>query len=111
MLIFIYILNKTYMINKKIKTKFFLYNDKNILKTKEQKIKQLMSETEKIQKVKCKVCKRKTRLEYFTCLCDPSAFFCMNHRFPFEHGCSFDHKKSYQEQLTELNPKLKRSKI
>ena len=62
-------------------------------------------------KRKCKICKRKTRMDFYTCTCDPEAVFCNEHRYPFEHECPIDQKEKHQKQLELSNPLVKRKKV
>lgn len=58
------------------------------------------------KKNRCKVCNKKTGLDYFSCECDKTIIFCSEHRFPFSHNCSIDYKKLNEDKLKMNNPKI-----
>jgi predicted nucleic acid binding AN1-type Zn finger protein len=52
---------------------------------------------------KCNKCKKKLSLAgAITCKC--GNLFCMEHRYPFVHDCTYDHTKEQQERLAKENP-------
>ena len=59
-----------------------------------------------IKKLRCKVCKRKTGINFFECKCDTQAVFCDTHRYNFAHECTIDIKKQHKIILVEQNPKI-----
>ena len=54
-------------------------------------------------------CKKKITTMNVTCRCGLTT--CMKHRYPEDHGCTFDHKKEAQKELSEANPKIISEKI
>ena len=49
-------------------------------------------------------CKKKLLLSDHTCKCNER--YCMTHRMPEEHACSFDYKAAVRALLTSANPKV-----
>lgn len=66
---------------------------------------------QKIKKVKCYYCKRKSKLSslLFTCRCCNK--FCRKCLLPEIHNCDFDYKKLGKEQLIKNNKKVEFTKI
>ena len=60
---------------------------------------------------RCFVCQKKVGILPFTCKCDTSLFFCAQHRYPEDHGCTFDHKHEFQEKLQQVMPHVAATKI
>jgi AN1-type zinc finger protein 5/6 len=58
------------------------------------------------EKTKCKFCKKKTGLIYFTCGCEGT--FCAKHRYAHTHNCvKIEEKKTKEKKLLEKsNPKM-----
>jgi hypothetical protein len=54
-------------------------------------------------------CKKKLLLSDPTCKC--KARFCMTHRHPEDHVCSFDYKAAGRALLTAANPKVDGAKF
>lgn len=49
-------------------------------------------------------CKKKLLLSDPTCKCKER--YCMSHRMPEDHACSFDYKAAGKSQLEQSNPKV-----
>ena len=58
--------------------------------------------------IRCPICKKKSHLS-FKCKCGKE--FCIRHRYPEEHSCSYDKVKEQLEQLKKDNPKIVPSKL
>ena len=58
---------------------------------------------------KCWECKKKVGIYGFKCKCE--LLFCMKHRLPFSHKCTFDFKTIEMEQLKKNNQQLESNKI
>ena len=66
-------------------------------------------ETKKMKSKRCKQCNKKTGLNYFECKCGNE--FCAEHRYSYEHNCSFDHKKIHLETIKNNNPLIVAAKM
>ncbi|KAL5716810.1 hypothetical protein ACHQM5_009930 [Ranunculus cassubicifolius] len=51
---------------------------------------------------RCSTCKRKVGLTGFRCRCGTT--FCGTHRYPEQHGCTFDFKSVGREAIAKANP-------
>ncbi|KAL3532074.1 hypothetical protein ACH5RR_005595 [Cinchona calisaya] len=58
---------------------------------------------------RCSVCRRKVGLTGFRCRCGIT--FCGTHRYPEQHGCSFDFKSMGREAIAKANPLIKAQKL
>lgn len=58
---------------------------------------------------RCGSCKRRVGLTGFTCRCGTT--FCGTHRYPEQHGCSFDFKTMGKEAIAKANPVVKAAKL
>lgn len=57
---------------------------------------------------KCFFCKKKS---HFLCECRCGKKFCVNHRLPEKHNCTFDYRE-YEKNIIRLNnPKVVSEKI
>jgi len=63
----------------------------------------------KPKKRRCGVCNKKIGLTGFECRC--GKMFCAIHRYPNEHGCTFDYVTEGKKQLTKALPKSEAEKI
>lgn len=61
--------------------------------------------------MRCAICRKKIGLMSFKCKCDPCQDFCIKHRYPEDHMCTFDYKSLAKERLVETNPVIAHSKI
>ena len=59
----------------------------------------MSSTTHKSTRSRCSICNIKVNINYFECSCDTTKKFCSTHRFPFEHGCTRDHKLDNKTKL------------
>jgi len=69
------------------------------------------SASAKKPKNRCQFCSKKVGLTYFACKCDDSAMFCVSHRYPHSHNCSFDHQSSQKDKLAKNNPLVTHDKM
>ncbi|GKV34916.1 hypothetical protein SLEP1_g43249 [Rubroshorea leprosula] len=58
---------------------------------------------------RCLTCRKRVGLTGFKCRCD--MVFCGTHRYPEQHGCSFDFKGMGKEQIAKANPVVKAPKL
>ena len=58
---------------------------------------------------RCWQCKKKVGLTPIECRCN--YVFCMTHRDPESHNCTFDYKELGKEELREKNPQVIADKI
>ncbi|KAL6004761.1 hypothetical protein ACLOJK_005317 [Asimina triloba] len=58
---------------------------------------------------RCGSCRKKVGLTGFECRCGST--FCGTHRYPEEHGCTFDFKGSGRVELAKANPVVKADKL
>jgi predicted nucleic acid binding AN1-type Zn finger protein len=63
----------------------------------------------KEKKPRCPECRNKLLLTDIVCRCGIK--FCMSHRAPELHACTFDFKKSAQEQLSTMLVKVAGTKV
>lgn len=64
--------------------------------------------------MKCGLCNKKLNLSEATigkCKCNSEKTFCIKHRFPLDHNCTYDFKKSAREELMKNNPVVKADKM
>jgi hypothetical protein len=60
------------------------------------------------EKARCVFCKKKTLL---ICVCKCGASFCLQHRAPEVHECTFDHRDFHRQELAKNNPRIVAEKI
>ncbi|XWS66698.1 hypothetical protein CRYUN_Cryun05aG0223400 [Craigia yunnanensis] len=58
---------------------------------------------------RCMVCRKRVGLTGFRCRCEIT--FCGSHRYPENHGCTFDFKKVGREEIARANPVVKAEKL
>ncbi|XP_039051507.1 zinc finger A20 and AN1 domain-containing stress-associated protein 6-like [Hibiscus syriacus] len=58
---------------------------------------------------RCMVCRKRVGLTGFKCKCGIT--FCGSHRYPENHGCTFDFKKAGREKIARANPVVKAEKL
>lgn len=59
----------------------------------------------------CNHCKtKKVGIISFTCKCEYK-ILCVNCRLPFDHNCSFDHKKEWKDKLEKELPLIVAAKL
>ncbi|KAK9122759.1 hypothetical protein Sjap_012361 [Stephania japonica] len=58
---------------------------------------------------RCTTCRRRLGLMGFRCRCGVT--FCGAHRYPEQHGCSFDFKAAGREAIAKANPVVKGEKL
>ena len=58
---------------------------------------------------RCVECAKKTGLLGFSCKC--GKVLCAQHRLPFEHNCTFDHKAAAHQRLSKQNPQVVAEKV
>ena len=61
--------------------------------------------------LRCSICNIKVNINYFECSCDTTKKFCSTHRFPFEHGCTKDHKNENKLKLEKEIVQVKSKKV
>lgn len=58
---------------------------------------------------KCMACRKRVGLMGFTCRCGIT--FCGTHRYPEQHGCTFDFKAAGRDAIAKENPVIKAEKL
>ncbi len=59
----------------------------------------------------CNYCKtKKVGIIHFTCKCEYK-ILCVKCRLPFDHNCSFDHKKEWKDKLEKELPLIVAAKL
>lgn len=58
---------------------------------------------------RCGACRKRVGLTGFACRC--GATFCGSHRYPAQHGCSFDFKAAGRAAIASANPVVKAAKL
>ena len=62
-----------------------------------------------MDKIKCNKCNKNIKLMIFECKCHHH--FCLNHKDPESHMCSYNFKVDGINELTKNNPKIIPSKL
>lgn len=65
--------------------------------------------TAKAKASRCVACRRRVGLTGFECRCGMT--FCGSHRYPEQHGCTFDFKGMGRDQIARANPVVKAQKL
>ncbi len=60
---------------------------------------------------RCSICNIKVKMDGWNCKCNELFIFCNKHRLPFEHNCTYNHKKEYTDKLKIINIKCKKEKL
>ncbi|XP_008788284.2 zinc finger A20 and AN1 domain-containing stress-associated protein 5 [Phoenix dactylifera] len=58
---------------------------------------------------RCTACRKRVGLTGFKCRC--GATYCGTHRYPEQHGCTFDFKVAGREAIARANPVVKARKL
>lgn len=58
---------------------------------------------------RCATCRRRVGITGFKCRCGIT--FCGTHRYPEQHGCTFDYKAMGREAIAKANPVVKAEKL
>ncbi|KAL2933689.1 Zinc finger A20 and AN1 domain-containing stress-associated protein 4 [Bienertia sinuspersici] len=58
---------------------------------------------------RCLTCRRRVGLSGFKCRC--GLMFCGSHRYPEQHGCTFDYKTVGKHAIAKANPVIKAEKL
>ncbi|KAI3813002.1 hypothetical protein L1987_17715 [Smallanthus sonchifolius] len=58
---------------------------------------------------RCSTCNKKVGVMGFKCKC--GEIFCGSHRYPEEHDCEFDFKRSGRDDIAKANPVMKVDKV
>ncbi|EEF38511.1 zinc finger A20 and AN1 domain-containing stress-associated protein 3 isoform X2 [Ricinus communis] len=58
---------------------------------------------------RCLTCRKRVGLTGFKCRCE--MVFCGTHRYPEQHGCTFDFKAMGKKQIAKANPVVKAEKL
>ncbi|GAA0184184.1 hypothetical protein Leryth_008288 [Lithospermum erythrorhizon] len=58
---------------------------------------------------RCATCRKRVGLTGFKCRCGVT--FCGTHRYPEQHGCTFDYKVMGREEIAKANPIVKGNKL
>ncbi|KAF8403260.1 hypothetical protein HHK36_011361 [Tetracentron sinense] len=58
---------------------------------------------------RCTTCRKRVGLTGFRCRCGTT--FCATHRYPEQHGCTFDFKTEGREAIAIANPVVKADKL
>jgi len=56
---------------------------------------------------RCQFCSKLVGLTFFACRCDENAKFCVTHRYPHAHNCSFNHRSLHAGNISKMNPIVK----
>ncbi len=56
----------------------------------------------------CDECHKKSYI-MVRCMCGNN--YCLSHKYPDSHNCTFDHRKVFRERLERNNPKIEAEKI
>lgn len=79
-------------------------------KENDNKEKENTNEKVQIQKDRCHICHKKLGLIVFSCKCS-SFLFCVKHRLPSEHNCTFDFESFEKNQIIKNNPLITSLKV
>ncbi|KAL8207770.1 hypothetical protein R6Q57_007182 [Mikania cordata] len=58
---------------------------------------------------RCQSCKKKVGVMGYKCKCGKT--FCGSHRYPEEHDCEFDFKRTGRDAIAKANPVVKADKV
>ncbi|XP_021728682.1 zinc finger A20 and AN1 domain-containing stress-associated protein 3-like [Chenopodium quinoa] len=58
---------------------------------------------------RCLTCRKRVGLTGFKCRC--GLMFCGSHRYPEQHGCTFDYKTMGKDAIAKANPLIKAEKL
>lgn len=58
---------------------------------------------------RCLTCRKRVGLTGFKCRC--GLMFCGSHRYPEQHGCTFDYKTAGKDAIAKANPLIKAEKL
>ncbi|XP_019192533.1 PREDICTED: zinc finger A20 and AN1 domain-containing stress-associated protein 4-like [Ipomoea nil] len=58
---------------------------------------------------RCGTCRKRVGLTGFKCRC--GVIYCGTHRYPEQHGCTFDYKAMGREAIAKANPLVKAEKL
>ncbi|KAF8396423.1 hypothetical protein HHK36_018042 [Tetracentron sinense] len=61
------------------------------------------------QPSRCSTCRKRVGLTGFRCRCGTT--FCATHRYPEQHGCTFNFKEVGREAIAKANPVIKAEKL
>ncbi|KAF8397839.1 hypothetical protein HHK36_016764 [Tetracentron sinense] len=61
------------------------------------------------QPSRCSTCRKRVGLTGFRCRCGTT--FCSSHRYPEQHGCTFNFKEAGREAIAKANPVVKGEKL
>lgn len=61
------------------------------------------------QPTRCLTCRKRVGLTGFKCRC--GLMFCGSHRYPEQHGCTFDYKTVGKDAIAKANPVIKARKL
>ncbi|OIT29838.1 PREDICTED: zinc finger A20 and AN1 domain-containing stress-associated protein 4-like [Nicotiana attenuata] len=67
------------------------------------------NETPQVQSKRCATCRKRIGLTGFKCRCGVT--FCGSHRYPEQHGCTFDYKSMGRVAIAMANPLVKAEKL
>ncbi|XP_008783998.1 LOW QUALITY PROTEIN: zinc finger A20 and AN1 domain-containing stress-associated protein 5 [Phoenix dactylifera] len=62
-----------------------------------------------LQPSRCTACRKRVGLTGFSCRC--GATYCGAHRYPEQHGCTFDFKAAGREAIARANPVVRAHKL
>ncbi|XP_016516140.1 zinc finger A20 and AN1 domain-containing stress-associated protein 4 [Nicotiana tabacum] len=65
--------------------------------------------TPQVQSNRCATCRKRVGLTSFKCRCGVT--FCGSHRYPEQHGCTFDYKSMGRVAIAMANPLIKGEKL
>ena len=63
----------------------------------------------KNKKKRCPICNKKLGLLDYTCRCGNT--YCIQHKMPEEHKCTFDYKKLGKDIIDKNNPLVVKDKV
>ena len=68
-----------------------------------------IAKPEKKKKKRCPICNKKITLMDYTCRCGNS--YCIKHRMPEDHNCTFDYEKLGKDIIDKNNPQVVCEKV
>nr|KJB09050.1 hypothetical protein B456_001G121500 [Gossypium raimondii] len=80
-----------------------------LAETKEEVVQAEVQVHVQVRPNRCMTCKKRVGLTGFKCRC--GMVFCGTHRYPENHGCSFDFKGMGKQQIAKSNPVVKGEKL
>lgn len=61
--------------------------------------------------IRCTVCMKRVKMLEFRCKCDGDKVFCITHRYPENHNCTYNYKACNKSKIEMDNPRIICTKV